>query len=227
MAAEGDLLGRGLELVRIVARSLSRRLGGRVSVDDLTGIGNLALVEVTRSWDPTRAPFHAYAKQRLEWAILDGLRRETHARSMAARAAALLASKRISAAYAEEPEPEGPTTAEEDQAALGAMLGAHAAALAVGLTAAAPDTALVGDAFPTPEEVATWADLARAVERAIRSLPEPQRSLMVRHYYEGENFDAIARDLDITRSWASRLHKRSIEAVRDAVEKPGEKPGKR
>ena len=89
MLAEQELVRQGLPLVLSVCRRLARRLGGTVPLDDLTSIGNLALVDVARSWDPARATFVAYASARLKWAILDGLRRETHVRAAALRAAAV------------------------------------------------------------------------------------------------------------------------------------------
>ena len=216
MHAEHDLVSQGLPVVQAVSRRLARRLGGHVHQDDLAGIGNMALIEVARSYDPQRATFAAYATSRLRWAILDGLRRETHARSTASRAAALLASERFGDAHAERPEPEAPTTQEEDQAALASLLQGHAAALAMGLVSAGPDTELV----QTPEEEVQRAELSHVVKSAVGELPERERALIERHYYGGEAFDAIAQDLGISKSWASRLHERAILAVKRAVHGP-------
>src|SRR5580704_2837873 len=98
MEATQDLVSQGLPLVMAVSRKIAQRLGGSVPVDDLAGIGNLALLDVARSFEPsrTRASFVPYAVSRLRWAILDGVRRETHARAAAVRASALLASERLS-----------------------------------------------------------------------------------------------------------------------------------
>src|ERR1700738_3642865 len=98
MLAEVDLVHQGLPVVQMVSRRIARRLGGHVQLDDLLGIGNLALVEVARGYDPSRAEFPSYAATRLKWAILDGLRRETHGRSTAARVLAVMASERLAEA---------------------------------------------------------------------------------------------------------------------------------
>ncbi len=215
-------MSQGLPVVQAVSRRLARRLGGHVQQDDLAGIGNLALIEVARTYDPTRASFAAYATSRLRWAILDGVRRDTHARSMAARAAAILASDRFAEAQASHPEPEGPTTMEEDQAALADLLSGHAAALAVGLCASLPDPATV----QTPEDEVEQAELAHVVRGVVGALPERERALIERHYYGGEPFDTIAQDLGISKSWASRLHERAILAVKRAVAGPGDEDEK-
>jgi RNA polymerase sigma factor for flagellar operon FliA len=211
--AEHDLVSQGLPVVQAVSRRLARRLGGHVHHDDLAGIGNLALVEIARSYDPTRASFTAYATARVRWAILDGVRRETHVRAAASRAAAILASERYAEALAEEPQPDEPTTLEEDQAALASLLQGHAAALALGLTAGLPDPALA----VTPEEAVERAELAHVIKGVIGDLPDRERALMERHYFGGEAFDSIADELGISKSWASRLHERAIRAVQRAM----------
>jgi RNA polymerase sigma factor for flagellar operon FliA len=218
---EHDLMSQGLEVVQAVARRLARRLGGHVQQDDLAGIGNLALIELTRSYDPARATFAAYATSRVRWAILDVVRRDTHARSMAARAAAILAADRFAEAQASHPEPEGPTTLEEDQAALAGFLSGHAAALAMGLCTSAPDPSTI----PTPEEAVGQAELAHVVRGVVGTLPERERALIERHYFGGEPFDEIAQDLGISKSWASRLHERAILAVKRAVDGAGPADG--
>jgi RNA polymerase sigma factor for flagellar operon FliA len=200
-----------------VSRRLARRLGSQVSLDDLVGIGNLALLAIARTWDPSRATFVAYATWRLKYAILDGFRRETHGRIVAARAAALIASERLADARAGAPEPDAPTTLEEDQAALSDLLAGHAAALAIGLVTVPRDDVLHVD---TPEEEVQKAEIAEVVKSAILTLPDRERALMERHYYGGEQFDAIAEDLGISKSWASRLHERAVQAVRQAVDPP-------
>ena len=216
MLAERDLISQGLPVVQTVARWLARRLGGHVPLDDLTGIGNLALLNLARTYDPSRASFASYVTSRLRWAILDGLRRETHARSTASRAAALMASERL-AEVDSDTATDGaaePTTIEEDQEALRGLLAGQAAALAVGLLATAPDPLMI----ETPEEELQRAELAHAVKGVVGALPDRERALIERHYYGGEAFDVIARDLGISKSWASRLHERAILAVKQALE---------
>jgi RNA polymerase sigma factor for flagellar operon FliA len=213
MLAENDLVSVGLPVVVKVAKRLARRLGGRVEVDDLTAIGNLALVDAARTFDASRASFAAYVGWRAKYAILDVLRRDTGSRGAASRARAIMASERLSEAQAEVPEPEGPTTVEEDQAALASLLQEQAAALALGLLSAPADPGMVD----SPEEVVHRAELASAVKGAVGTLPDRERALIERHYLQDEDFDDIAADLGISKSWASRLHEKAIRAVKEAV----------
>jgi RNA polymerase sigma factor for flagellar operon FliA len=216
-----DLVHQGLPVVQAVSRRIARRLGGTVPIDDLAGIGNLALVEVARSYDPSQASFPAYAATKLRWAILDGLRRETHARNVSVRAVALLASERLSEAWADEQAAsDEPTTIEQDQEALADLLGAHAAALALGLTAGPPDPELVNLIGQTPEEALSRAQTVERIHAAVSALPDRERALIERHYWGGDQFDAIAKDLGISKSRASHLHKDAIVTLADAMRDP-------
>jgi len=215
MFAERDLVRQGLPVVQAVARRIARRIGAGVNLDDLLGIGHLALLEVARSYDPGRATFTAYAGARLRWAMLDGLRRETHGRSIAARVLAVMASERFG--LGADPDSDALTTLEQDQAALRAFLDGQAAALAMGLLAVTPEVVVGSSGEESPEEQLLKAQTAKVARTAVEALPERERELIERHYYRGEQFDAIARDLGISKSWASRLHDRAIEAIGQAV----------
>jgi RNA polymerase sigma factor for flagellar operon FliA len=212
-----ELLAEGLAVLQLVARRIARRLGHRIPLDDLMALGHPALIEITRSYNPARASFNAYARIKLRWAILDGIRRETRWRTERARACALSASER----YAET-EREGAGEAPQSQQAceeqLGRILSGHAAAMALGMSVARPDVdGAVAAGGESPEDGAARAELADAVRRAVRALPERERALIERHYYEGERFDRIAQDLGISKSRASRLHAQGIERLGDVL----------
>lgn len=65
-----------VELVKKMAGHLAKNLPPHVSVDDLVGAGQLALVEVAQRFDPsTGASFRAYASHRIQGAMLDELRK--------------------------------------------------------------------------------------------------------------------------------------------------------
>ena len=214
MPAPADrLLLEGLEVLSVVARRIGRRLGNRISVDDLMALGRPALLEIARAYDPSRASFAAYAALRLKWAIIDGVRRETQWRSELARATALAASER----YAEA-ERDGEVRPDDDPDAcrreLGELLAGHAAAMTLGLSAGGADQdGAFADAADSPEERASQVERSGAVRRAVRGLPERERALIERHYFGDERFDHIAQDLGISKSRACRLHARAIEAL--------------
>ncbi len=79
MAAEQnrteELILAYMPLVRGIAGNIRRRLPPWVELDDLVGMGTLALVEAMRRRDPAReVTLEAFVAQRVRGAILDGLR---------------------------------------------------------------------------------------------------------------------------------------------------------
>lgn len=211
--AEDRLVAEGLDLLRLVAKRIARRLGRRIPVEDLVALGHPALLDVVRTYDPSRSTFEAYAKRKIRWAIFDGIRRETRWRSAAARASALAASARFAEGSGADDDADAPATQEAYAARLGSLLAGHAAAMALGLLSAQGDVAALPDAADSPEERASRAELAQAVRHAVRELPERERTLVERHYFDDERFDQIAQDLGISKSWASRLHSQAIERL--------------
>jgi RNA polymerase sigma factor for flagellar operon FliA len=91
----------------------------------------------------------------------------------------------------------------------------------MGLSTSRADAMSAVDDSGSPEEVTARAEVAASVRGALEELPERERALVERHYYGEEPFDAIAEDLGISKSWASRLHDRAIatlgKALRDHV----------
>src|SRR5512133_3968609 len=97
---ERRLLAEGLPLLRTEARKLWGRLGCRLEREELEALGHEALVRLVRDYAPELGPFAPYAAKRLRWAILDGVRRDTHGRVASARAAGLRACERLGEAEA-------------------------------------------------------------------------------------------------------------------------------
>ena len=62
--------------------------------------------------------------------------------------------------------------------------------------------------------------LSDRLESALGELDPREREIIRRHYIDGEPVIDIARDLGISRSWASRTHARALANLRAALERP-------
>jgi RNA polymerase sigma factor for flagellar operon FliA len=214
-----------IDLVDAIAHKISREIGPSFDIEELKSFGREGLLDATRRFDASRGvPFRGYASFRVRGAILDGVRsssrlpRRTHERLRAIGAAHLVSEGAAEDAFA--PAAPGSTPADAERA-LGEHLAAMATAMAVGLlsTTAFGDD---GDRIPVaaeagPEEAVARAELMAVVERAIGELPENEAALVRRHYLEGERFDHVAKDLGLSKSWASRLHTRAIRRLSEAL----------
>lgn len=217
MRKDVDALVRaGLPIADSVARQLKNKLGGLFAVDELIAIARPAVLVAARSYDPARAPFAPYVTMKVKWAILDEARKSGR-RHAAARAAACAALERLAEAEADAPRDDGPPRGEADyQAELAQLLAERAAALAMGLVSL-PDVERHAGDPETPEESLSREQLRRHIRSAIAALPDRQRALVERHYFGDEQFDTIAAELGVSKSWASRLHAQAMEALAAAL----------
>jgi RNA polymerase sigma factor for flagellar operon FliA len=207
-----------LELAEIVARQMGRAAGRHASFDELVSFGRSGLLEAARRFDPARGvPFRVYANFRVKGAILDGLRsmsalpRRAHERLRGLEALTLYGEGAAEDVFAAQPPAADRVHAEQ---ALVDHLGAMATAMAMGFISetgwgedGAPVSIVPGD---SPEESAARSELLAAVRDEIDRLPYKEAELVRRHYLEGERFDHVARDLGLSKSWASRLHTRAM-----------------
>jgi RNA polymerase sigma factor for flagellar operon FliA len=204
-----------LELVEIVARQVSRAVGSSVELGDLLSFGREGLLDAARRYDPERGvPFRAYANFRVRGAIIDGVRivgrlpRRAHERLRGLEAASRTSEGALEDVHA--PQPPGSGAAQAEQA-LSEHLAAMATAMAIGLVAGRGEEGEpVGISADDPETQTAEAELKALIRRAIGDLPDQESELVRRHYLEGERFDLVAKDLGLSKSWASRLHTRAI-----------------
>ncbi len=216
-----DVLERfhsALELVDSALRHVKRAVGSLVEDDELRSFGQEGLLDAARRFDPERGvPFRAFASYRVRGAMFDGVRRVARVPRRAFLRIRALEAAACQSEGAVEDVMAGPppgARAEDAERALAEHLAGMATAMAVGLvsspdSASPPETA--GDL--DPEAAVAQAELRALVEQELSRLPEEEATLVRRHYFEGEPFEAVARDLGLSRSWASRLHTRAIERL--------------
>ncbi|HEX9295804.1 MAG TPA: sigma-70 family RNA polymerase sigma factor [Polyangiaceae bacterium] len=208
-----------LDLVDLIARQLARELGRSAELEDLRAMGHQGLLEAARRFDETRGvSFRRFANYRVRGAMLDGVRksaplpRRAHGRIRALEAALLVAESAAEDA-APVSVPRTPDARASEQK-LTEHLADMATAMAVGLLA----TPTVGDegepsaidSAMSPEEAVVQAELRQLLIAALDDLPEDERTLVRRHYLEGERFDQVAASLGLSKSWGSRLHTRAV-----------------
>jgi RNA polymerase sigma factor for flagellar operon FliA len=192
-----EIVHRHEKMVLGLAHRLRAELCLRGELEDLIAFGFGGLLEAERRFDPRRGiQFQTFAYHRIRGAMLDGVRKM-----------ALLprrAHERFKAAQGHDPTA-APT--ELDKAFV---------RLSASLTAATPLQGRYGD--QSPEAMVLRSEALSRLLAAIPSLSPRQRLLVRGHYFEGRSLDEMARELGISRSWASRLHTQALAQLRAAVE---------
>jgi len=209
-----------LDLVDAVARQVVREMGHSVELDDLRSLGHQGLLEAARRYDESRGvAFRRFANYRVRGAMFDGIRnsaplpRRAHARLRALEAALLVAEN-----ASEDASSPGAVAAAADPRSAERFLGEHLAEMATAMAVGLLASPAVGDdgepsavdPGPSPEQAVAEAEQRAIFLEALEDLPEDARALIERHYLRGERFDHVAASLNLSKSWASRLHTRAI-----------------
>jgi len=184
------------KMVHGLANRLRRELSLRGDLDDLIAFGFGGLLEARHRFDPGRGVrFQTFAYHRVRGAMLDGVRKMSHLPRRA--------HERLQAAA--EPTPTAAPTALD-----------RAFTRMSALSAGTVLQGRFGD--ESPEAVLLKNESVTRLLRALPSLSPRQRVLVRGFYFDGRSIDAMAQELGISKSWASRLHTNALRELREALD---------
>lgn len=227
-----DGLVRGnMAIVGHLVREAMAKMPPHVNRDDLTSAGLLALVQVARSYDPSRGvPLAKFGAHRIRGAILDELRGMDWASRSVRRRQRSLDEIRSRLAVALGCVPSSAQLAE----ALGvsaAELSSHAddvnRASVMSLQGFSDNT--LDDVLPTREP-----DPAEAIEHrerigymrdAVALLPERLRFVVEQYFLAERPMAEIAKQLGVTESRVSQMRGEALALMREALDQALDGPG--
>ncbi len=216
---EGDrFIEEWRPFVANIAHKVRAHLDFRGDIDDLIAWGFEGLLSAKTRYDPTRGvQFNTFAYYRVRGAMLDGIREQAflpsrlhHLRRAAEAADDVLEHEGESRAAAAGSS--GPS-AQKAAEALDSLLGKLTATYVLASLGQGDD-----DRPASPEQALVDAETASRVRKALDVLPERERALVQGFYFEGRQFDEVASELGISKSWASRLHTKALALLREALE---------
>lgn len=216
-----------LDVVDRLAWSLRRQMGDHAVVEELVSFGREALLVAARTFDPDKGiTFRRWASFKIRGAMIESMRSKGPLpKRVYRKLRALQAAHQIYEVAAEEDAAAPAVSAEDADARLTQSLTSAAHAKAIGFLYMRSAETLLGpiedhDA-DTPEEQTARAEMARLVREAIEERPDNERTLLVRHYFDDATFEEVAKELGLSKSWASRLHSRAIEGLVKSLRKRG------
>jgi RNA polymerase sigma factor for flagellar operon FliA len=185
-------------------------------VEDLVSFGYQGLLEARLRFDPARSvQFKSFAYYRVRGAIIDGVRqmaylpRRAYERLLAAEALdaeAEVAGQSLAVAAT-------PASLEGNLRAIDGVLGRVAAAYTT-MTGKDGSSETTGT---DPEQDVLQEERRARVERALAGLPEQERFLLRGHYIDDRPFGELAKELGVSKSWASRMHTRALDRLRELL----------
>jgi RNA polymerase sigma factor for flagellar operon FliA len=211
-------------LVKLLARRLARRLPATVDVEDLMSIGMVGLVEAAGRYQPTLGvPFEAFARRRVQGAMLDALRdldwvpRSMRRKQRDVEAAIAALEQRLGR------EPTEDEIAREAGLTLEQLRGALDEIRMLELGAAraldgSDDTASLVEFCVDPgEDVVARIERAELVEhlsRALAQLPARERQILVLYYQHELTLAEIGEVIGVGESRVSQLRSLAISRLR-------------
>lgn len=216
-------------LVRRVARHLRAQLPPSVDVDDLIQAGLIGLNEAIGRCDPAEAEaggLEKFAMPRIRGAMIDELRFTEWASRGCRQSRREIdeAGQRLQQRLCRRPH-DSEMAAElclslDEYHALQAKL--HRSQLMslddLGLAGDEDDDGLhgreFGDTTSDPLSVLEQQRMRLALVDAIQGLPEREQQLMLKHYGEDKMFKDIGRELGVSESRVSQMHRHAVEMLR-------------
>jgi len=191
-----ELIEQHGKMVYGLASRLRRELALRGDLEDLVAFGFGGLLEAQSRFDPGRGVrFQTFAYYRVRGAMLDGVRqmadlpRRAHERFQA--------------------------SAEVTPTAVPTGLDQAFTRMSASLSTASVLQGSFGN--ESPEAVLLKNESVSRLLQALPRLSPRQRVLVRGFYFEGRSIDAMAQELGISKSWASRIHRSALEELRGAL----------
>ena len=209
------LIEDGQAMVRSLAMQIYRSLPVRMELDDLIAYGQIGLAEAAQKFDPTSGTrFTSFAYYRIRGAIYDGVSKmnwtsRARIRRMRYRRMADDILENASDGTA----PGGGSQATSDASWLGQVT--EQLAVVYLATGEGEDSRRALTEAPDPREgpgsVVANRELQQRLHELVQRLPPDGMRLIRGIYFEGFTLTEAADRMGISKSWASRLHARSLE----------------
>jgi RNA polymerase sigma factor FliA len=220
-----SLIEQGQPLVHSLAAKIHRSTGSHAELQDLIAYGELGLAEAAKDFDPSqKCRFTTFAYYRIRGAIYDGLSKMFWASRAQYHRLRFeqLADEALSADAGSSPEA-------ESLMSNASWLGSVAQRLAVVyfVTRGEPQAGGIRDStvedpgMASAQNIVAQREIVSKLHELVDALPEVERRLISRVYFDGVTLQEAAHELRISKSWASRLHARILEKLANSLRRIG------
>ncbi len=216
-------------LVYKLAHKIARKLKQGTEVEELISDGMLGLVKAIDAFDPSRGfQFSTYATPVVRGSIYNGLRRldwlpertRTKARNFQ-KAVDKLSQVQGRRPSEEDIAKELEISAKEVYDLIANLSSMYLLSLDQPVGDEEGDMSmgdLVEDSqFASPEAEFEYSEERSALREALASLPDRERELLEMHYFNGITFEAISRQMDVSKQRISQLHLRAVRHLREKL----------
>jgi RNA polymerase sigma factor for flagellar operon FliA len=207
--AHEALIHAHLSYAHALAAEILRSVPPVIERTELEAAAKLGLTEAAHSFDASRGvQFKTFAYYRIRGAIYDNLRKMGWFSKSAYQGFRFQAAANdLMADQSEAPPPEGIPL----EAAAGSVIQCYM----LSLDASRHDLA---DTSEGPEESVQRRQRGEMLQQAMARLPERNRKILEAYYYQDQTLEEIGAGMGLSKSWLCRMHAKSIELLRGAIE---------
>ncbi|MCP3141427.1 sigma-70 family RNA polymerase sigma factor [Pyxidicoccus xibeiensis] len=212
--------------VRSLAATVRKQFNAQLELDELVAYGQIGLLEAAERFDPkVGANFLTFAHYRIKGAIFDGLRKMGILRGSDARTA--YAGERAAAYLGNLSDRESGTSNrgssfDDDVNDISDAVAGLAMVFATSLEGA--DTQGYTDESLPVDVRMELEQTKNRVRAAIEKLPEKEKKLLQGYYFQGRTLEEAGAEIGQSKSWASRLHARAIDRLKELLNEEEELP---
>lgn len=223
-----ELIEEGQGLVHSLAAKVFHQSPVRVEFDDLLAYGEIGLAEAARDYQPDMGvQFTTFAYYRVRGAIYDGLSKMSWVSRARFKRWKYEQQANHVLAHDAETSGERPATASADDNARW-FCGLTEKLAVVHFASQADDGSGIRDSsIADPQAQAAPAivaqlEIGQRLRDLVDQLPRVDQMLIRKVYFEGATLQEAADMLGISKSWASRMHAKSLEQLGRSLRRLGE-----
>jgi RNA polymerase sigma factor FliA len=216
---------------KLAARIYGRRIARELEFGDFAQFAYVGLIEAIDRYDPNRgAQFETYAGYRIEGAVLNGIQSLSEKQRQISARRRTLDDRTTSLAgigLAEALPDAGPSANDAmkhlAEVAVGLALGfmledfsvQSAASIdpATGTVLHRPEPTMPDNAYSRIEAQ----QLKQRIAALVQQLPDQERKVIYRHYFQRQKFEEVADILQLTKGRVSQLHRNALSKLRQML----------
>lgn len=210
-----ELIESHLGYAHAIAAELAGKYPRSITRADLNGAAEFGLVQAAHRYDPSRkVSFTTFAYYRIRGAIVDEVRKSRQASHVKTGGDGLASGE--SAASGQHQEGTSWAGANDSDS--------FQASVVISL-----ETTYVQQVSVATESPANWVlreEESEAIREAIQRLPERHQFVLRAHYYEEHSLASIGAQLNLSKSWVSRIHSQALSMIREVLHDTHRIPGR-
>lgn len=213
-----ELIESHIGFAHAIAAELAGKYPPNITRADLEGAAELGLVQAARSYDPSRSvSFATFAYYRVRGAIFDEVRKSWQASHLKTGSDKTTSEECVDTAPHEEVQKSWDGL--EDSSS---FLGSTSF-----ISLSCNHSERLAAMTESPASHVLRREESEAIREALLKLPKRHRFVLRAYYYEELSLVSIGRQLNLSKSWVSRIHAQALTMVRKILQESGNQPASR